>query len=635
MASSFCLPPREADKFREALLAREIDVQKLMDMSSADRHSFFEKLVGEDYAGPVNSLFESKTILKDVQAGMERWVKKVMGPNDSPLKRDMLSKIEKLDKILNPAEEKAFLADLVATKMGTKVTFEETQRVTELARKAALERDKPQSNMAGMSNDYINAAAALEHYVHSIEPTTVVNSIGKNLAIIGRNHLLMNPATPVKTTVGQLVNSAMDVASRRLAMQAASSAVDHGVASTANTEAWDTFRKTGANTALMEDYQDTGKLGEKANFDMPEGMLSPHPLLNKIEGGVRWYAEKTNKIAIDLEHNFTFTKFYQKAFFDGLSITSTYLAKNEGLAGAALKSRATAIFTDAVKIKPETDSGRAARAAGQMQAARVTSINDTVVAHIAMATKNGLNKAVPGLGDILMPIAKIPANIIWNGIENAGVGLGHGAYEIFKGRTKMASEDPAIKMEGLIQFGQGMQRVIRTVGVLAGAAFFASTLTKQDFKQDIYGASFVKIAGLWINMEYISAISPALAGMMTIKQRSNGRTGAAGYAQMYLRGAGGALPNAPGLTDLADFTKSLTSLGPRSGAVNWASAFVASRGVPAFVHSFFDVKNGSVELRDRGVNRLFFGAHGVETPQDVNRDEAELRQAKALARRAQ
>ncbi len=51
-------------------------------MSSADRHAFFSKIVGEDHAGPVNALFESKLLLKDQQRGLINWAKKrlIVGP---------------------------------------------------------------------------------------------------------------------------------------------------------------------------------------------------------------------------------------------------------------------------------------------------------------------------------------------------------------------------------------------------------------------------------------------------------------------------------------------------------------------------------------------------------------------------
>jgi len=620
---AFCLPPAHATEFKKALTDGRITPEKLMAMESADRHEFLAGIVGKDSAAAVNSLFESKLMLKDQQAGMVRWAKSLTTVK-AAVKKDLLNKIDKLDRILNPAEEKAFLADLAATKLGTKVTFEESQKITKLAQKAMVERDKPTDQLSGVSNEFLKAASDLEHYVKSLKPTTAVTSIFKNFAIIARNHLLMNPATPVKTTIGQIVNSAMDLVTRRIASHSLGGE-NSELAAEANKQAWATFRETGMNTALMESYEDSGKLGEHANFNVPEGMLSAHPALHKVEAGVRWYAQKTNKIAIDLEHNYAFTKFYQKAFFDMLNIGSTNIAKSEGLSGAALKSRAAAIMKDAAKIKPETDVGAVIRMQGQKQAARVTSTNDTVIGNFALGIKDAINKHIAnGLGDALMPIAKIPANIIWNGIENAGVGLGTGAKDIFEGRAKIQSDDLKTRYEGMAQMSAGIQKVARTVGVLGMAALFSSTLTKQDFRSDNYGNHFVKIGNVWINLEYISAISPALAGFMTAKRDGNSRTGMLKEFGYYTSGALQGLKSAPGVDEASQLVTSITNRNWALGIQKYAENFFTSRGVPAFFHNLDN---------DRPMNRLFFGAHGVETQPQVSRDN-EQRAMQAAHNRA-
>lgn len=615
---AFCIPPAQASKFREALEAGKISPIDLMDMpSSADRRAFFEGIVGKEYAQEVNSLFESKILLKDQVAGFKRWADSLQGI-PARAKKDLLSKIERLDKVLNPADEKAFLADLAATKLGTTVTYEESQKITKLAHKASLERDKSAGSTFGATTDFVKAASNLEHYVKSIMPTTALASIGKNVAIIARNHLLMNPSTPIKTTTGQVINSAMDAVTRRIATRSLGGASPE-LKSQLNDEAWKFFRETGFNPAIMESYEDSGRLGEHARFDVPEGMLSANPALHAVEATVRGYAQLTNKIAIDYEHNFTFTKFYQKAFFDMAHIGSTNLAKADGLAGAAMKSRAEAILRDTAKIAPETDAGKAIRMESQKQAARVTSTNETVMANMALGVKDALNKWVPGLGDAMMPIAKIPANIIYNGIENAGIGLPHGAWDIFQGRKKMQSSDLQARYEGLAQFTGGIQKIARTVGVLAAAAYFSSLFKKSDFRSDQYGAHFFRIGHTWINTEYLSFMSPAFAGAMYVKQYGRSHDHIWKTAADYSSGALQGVKSAPGVDEISNLVNRVSSTDPFKGL----AAYMMSRAVPSGIHNMF---------MDRPGNRLLFGAHGVESQHEVAKDNAEKAKRAALSR---
>lgn len=159
---AFCLPPNQAEKFKKAIIDGTIDPSKLADMDSVGRHAFFANHFGEDAAGPVNSLFESKLLLKNQQEGMINWAKKVMGTNE-PAQRDIISKIQRMDKVLNPQDEQAFLGDLAAQKLGIGITFDEAQRIAELSSKVA--EGKAAMQAGGDRMDYGRAAVALKNYV--------------------------------------------------------------------------------------------------------------------------------------------------------------------------------------------------------------------------------------------------------------------------------------------------------------------------------------------------------------------------------------------------------------------------------------------------------------------------------------
>lgn len=139
--ANFCLPREFASKFLQSLKDGTINPDKMIDMTSAERREFLGKIVGEDNAREVNAAFESKLLLKDQKRGLVSWAKQVSGITE-PVRRDILAKIDRMEAVLTPRTEDAFLEDLAAKKLGTDVTFEEAQHITEEANKTEAAREK-------------------------------------------------------------------------------------------------------------------------------------------------------------------------------------------------------------------------------------------------------------------------------------------------------------------------------------------------------------------------------------------------------------------------------------------------------------------------------------------------------------
>jgi len=607
---AWCLLPKFADEFLAAIKDGRLSPERLMAMSSAERRAAFSEIVGPESAHEINASFESKLLLQDQKAGLVRWASKVGGLTE-PARRDILNTIGKLDRVLNPDDEHAFLEDLAAKKLGVTVTAEEAKNIFRLTQEAEALRTAPSDRFSGVTDEFLTATENLKAYISSLKPVSAARSIGMNAAVIARNNLLMNPATPIKTTIGQLENSAIEAVVRRVA-SGSLTGLNHDLSVAAKNEAWETYRKTGLNVAGMETLNDTGRLGEGRRFDIQGGSASNNAILRALETGVRNVAALSNKVIIDWAHVAPFTKFYQNAFYDMANIVSSNVAKTEGAVGEAARARAEELFRDATKVVPETQEGAMVRHMAQQQGARVTSTNSTVTARLAMGVKDALNKAVWGLGDALMPIAKIPANIIWNGIENAGVGIPLGVRDIFLGREKMQSADLAARYEGAAQLGKGIQTIARTFGTVAVAAYFASQLSAGDFRKDRFGQSYVRIGHIWINMEYVSAVSPALAGMMTAKMDATPDQSTGQWVGDYIGGAAGALKHAPGISELSDLADSVSRAGKATGFKQYAENFFTSRAIPAFLANM---------MKGRVIDRLFFGAHGVETEEQVKEDK--------------
>lgn len=168
---SFCLLPDQANKFIEALKNGNIDPAKLADMTSAERHDFFSKIVGEQDAHEVNALFESKLLLKNQQAGLIRWAKNVSGITEQA-RRDIVTRVENMSKVLDPASEKVFLSDLAEKKLGTQVTIDEAHNITQLSGKAQAAREVLKTDPYNKAKqvEYGNKFLDLTEYLDSLKP---------------------------------------------------------------------------------------------------------------------------------------------------------------------------------------------------------------------------------------------------------------------------------------------------------------------------------------------------------------------------------------------------------------------------------------------------------------------------------
>ena len=131
---SWCLTKDVSLKFKKALKDGEINPVKLAAMESITRRMFLSDYVGEENAKQINALFEGKLLLKNQQRGMISWAKKVTGMTPQ-VKRDIISRIERLQTVLSPKEEQQFLQDLASTRLKIDVTQEEAKVISDLSKK--------------------------------------------------------------------------------------------------------------------------------------------------------------------------------------------------------------------------------------------------------------------------------------------------------------------------------------------------------------------------------------------------------------------------------------------------------------------------------------------------------------------
>lgn len=165
---TFCLPKELTKPFLAALKDGTLDPQKLAEATSDERHQAFAKVIGEGNAKEVNALFESKLLLKNQQQGIINWAKSVGGLKPEVVK-DLVSRVTKLEKAMSPEDQSKFLADYVAKKLDTAPTFEEAQKITQLAKAAQDSKGGPDRMLYG------RAKVALGNYVSDLKNSNALS----------------------------------------------------------------------------------------------------------------------------------------------------------------------------------------------------------------------------------------------------------------------------------------------------------------------------------------------------------------------------------------------------------------------------------------------------------------------------
>lgn len=177
-----CLPKVLVEKFKQGLKEGKLNPEDLSKFTtSEERAKYLAKFVGEENAKAVNALFESKLLLKDQNAAMINWVKSVAGMKE-PIKRELIDKINKLGKVLTPAEQEVFFQDLASQRLGTEITREQAITISKLAKEFQAAKADPNSGLK-----YGSTEVALNNYVNDIRLKNEGKSFQETLAGIKKD----------------------------------------------------------------------------------------------------------------------------------------------------------------------------------------------------------------------------------------------------------------------------------------------------------------------------------------------------------------------------------------------------------------------------------------------------------------
>lgn len=466
----------------------------------------------------------------------------------------------------------------------------------------------------GTTAEFLNAQHEFSDYVNSLNEKPAWISIRDSLSNIYKN-LFIGIKTGVKTATLGTMNSFIEVLNRRFTDLKAIGDVSLQKKTQAVVENIKMFAKTGVNTFLSVNGDDAvfgkstkGHVEQFGHKDTIKGGIIMKPVaqaVNAASRGVRY-------IAIDVLHKFPMLINSSLNFVDALDITSSTLAKTEYAKGKGMA--ATDIYSDGLKIKPETELGRIARARSQQDTFRILNINNTFLSDVTMDLQRSLNNQFPTLGNYLIPMAKVPSSVISNQIENFGGGFATGTYDLIKGLgdyNALAEEGNTATPQGVqavLRMRNGAATLIRTVGIVGTAVLLTSHLTKKDFYQDNYGNSYVRMGKHWLNTEAFGGAGIAVAGIMM------GKTGNTGYIPDYFRAGWQGLKRAP----VADSINSEIQNGMQGKVL---SGLVNSYLNPILVQ---DIKKS---IKEKSVNPVLVGSLVRTEAQKKQEDKVRAKQS--------
>jgi hypothetical protein len=157
----FCLPKNFSSELQKAIQTGKLNVADLMTAESSEaRRNIIAKYVGEENAGTVNASFEKKVMLGTQKDALNKWLEK-LSP-EPKIKKQLADKIAKMEDLLSPEDLKAYMEDLVAEKLGAKISFEDTKKIVDLASDVNKAKEKVKPTEANGSKNRLEYGSKKE-----------------------------------------------------------------------------------------------------------------------------------------------------------------------------------------------------------------------------------------------------------------------------------------------------------------------------------------------------------------------------------------------------------------------------------------------------------------------------------------
>ncbi len=585
--ATYCIPPKTADILNKAIKDGDVvgDIAKLYEMTSDQRRDAFAKHVGNETAKLINAEFE-RSMASNKKKALVNWAKKTFTPETKKngQYKSALDTITEMDDqgLLTPETEDAFLKDLVGKKLGISISPEEAQVISDKVKE--IERLSGELSEIGLPTaEYFKARSELENYILSQHPAARLRVA---TSTIGRTAMLASFKSPILNIESNTVQGVLTAFERRLS-SGQYQGLNSKYAKKYVKENFKIYQKSGYDLSRLISFSDDRKiLGEEITHSQGPGTI------RKIGRFAEDVVFKQMMGAPDVV-------FSAVHFADSANLSSTKIAKEEGLKGREAKKRALEIFQDAVKVEPRTIEGETVRAQAIADAENATYTNKSTYSDVALAIRKVFNVASGNfrLGDQIMPFVKTPANVVGAGIDYSAVALPAQIYLLPKAIQQMRNGEKAA-------FQRSMRTIVRSGLGLTFAFVLSSLFDPEDFignypvskkEQELLElknatTNSIRIGNKWVSLDYFGVLSAPLVGMMYAKKYAH--TPAEAVVKYY-QGVITQTQKIPGVKDFADLYKDITDFTNEAktgqkelttAATNAIIDYIRSRSVPAIVN---------------------------------------------------
>ena len=448
------------------------------------------------------------------------------------------------------------LSDMVAEDMGVTIKPEEARIITEKANKISEHANTIKGDFSYRPEakddlvKFFEAKRDMDKYIQSLNPT---NQAKVAFSTIGRGNMLLAVKSTLVNIISNTVRGGTAFLERR-ALQKGISGANNGFAVEYMKYANKVYDKSGYDvTRMMSMEQDSfARQGEKISHSQGKGVI-----------------RKIGRFYEDL----VYTKMLGKpdvvassfSFADSANLTSTSLAKKEGLKGTELVARAREIFQDATNPSPVTKEGQLVRNQAIKDATYDTYTNDSFASKLALKVRDTINHATGnvGAGEFVMPFVKTPANVVEAGLDASGLGAVKALYQLPKALKELRAGNP-------LALRPVIQNAVKTGVGITGAYLLSTYLKPTDYmgeyptsakeKQllDLKQATTnsIRVGNKWISLDYFGPLAAPLTGIMYSKKY--GKDGAPlDKIIQYLHGTSTQILHTPGLQESYDITSSI------------------------------------------------------------------------------
>lgn len=601
--ATFCVPKNLVQKLKDSALAGEVDIAKLYDMSSKERRDFFTGHTDPTLGKLINTEFEKAMISQQKQA-LTDWAKSVFTPvaKTKPTYKTMLDKIDALNDmgVLNPKSQKAFLEDLVSDKLGISVSADEVKAISQKAKGIDTAQEKLGNDLGSPTKlddnlAFFKAKKKMDDYLQSLNQQSklrvLTGTIGRGVMLASVKSPLLNIGSNIEVGLterlvrrfsgGGFINANPKLSKEYIRMVRK------------------VYQQTGYDLSRMTSLSDSGASGARVLDDVVHAQGKG--VTRKVGRVVEDVVFKQLMGAPDVH-------FASGHFADSVGTGALKLAKGD-------RTAATKIMEDAMRIAPQTAQGELLRAQGIMDAQIATWTNKSWAADVSLGIRKILNGVSGDIraGDYLLPFVKTPANVIATGLDYAGMGIPKALFTAVKGiRSGNLGERDTVRSIGrdLVRSGLG----------LTGAAILAANLKPDDFvgaydpaRKQIEelrnsNTNSVRIGGKWISMDWFGPLSVPMTSILYAKKYGTKGPGEAAF--QYVKGAGSAAINIPGVQDVGNFVSAQSknanqTLGEASqSAMDYVTSQIYSRLTPSIVSDTAKATDQYERKGGKGINSI-------------------------------